>query len=97
MPEHFPELSIRMSVILNDSGAGKDTVMDRRKTYLWRECMTPMGSKQGGNNGECFHFGSQSEGTTTPGLQSDIDYICSDNNVNSMRVRGDWKAGSGTN
>ncbi|KAH3840834.1 hypothetical protein DPMN_114290 [Dreissena polymorpha] len=33
---------------------------------------------------EVFHFGSQSEGTTTPGLQSDIDELHCDNTVNVM-------------
>ncbi|KAH3710317.1 uncharacterized protein LOC127857155 [Dreissena polymorpha] len=42
---------------------------------------------------ECFHFGSQSEGTTTPGLQSDIDILFSNNGVNIMTVWEDWKAG----
>ena len=46
-----------------------------------------------GNSVECFHFGSQSEGTTTPGLQSDIDILFSYNILNIMKVWGDWKAG----
>ncbi|KAH3870349.1 hypothetical protein DPMN_033531 [Dreissena polymorpha] len=46
-------------------------------------------------NANCFHFGSQSEGTTKPGLQSDIDILYSNNDVNIMRVWGDWEAGMG--
>ena len=42
---------------------------------------------------ECFHYGSQSEGTTTPGLKSDIDFLMSSNNTNIMSVWGDWEAG----
>jgi len=38
-----------------------------------------------------YHFGSQSEGTTTPGLQSDIDTLIAMNNVNIMYRVSDWK------
>ncbi|KAH3709055.1 hypothetical protein DPMN_068515 [Dreissena polymorpha] len=81
-----------MSEVLDDSGAGKDTVMGRRGTYLWRECMMMIGMKCMGQDMECFHFGSQSEGTTTPGLQSDIDFLISANDFNIMTVWEDWKS-----
>ncbi|KAH3717087.1 hypothetical protein DPMN_059865 [Dreissena polymorpha] len=42
---------------------------------------------------KCLHFGSQAEGTTVPGLQSDIDFLIGRNSLNIMRVRRDWKAG----
>ncbi|KAH3897387.1 hypothetical protein DPMN_021575 [Dreissena polymorpha] len=41
---------------------------------------------------ECFHFGSQSEGTTTPGLLSDIDILYGRNEVNIMTDWEYWKA-----
>ena len=47
-----------------------------------------------GNNKTCIHFGSQSEGTTTPGLQSDIDTLVTKNDVNIMYTMDDWKQGS---
>ncbi|KAH3791497.1 hypothetical protein DPMN_144983 [Dreissena polymorpha] len=43
-------------------------------------------------NSECFHFGSQSERTTTPGFQSDIDFLYSPCNLNIMTTWRDWKA-----
>ncbi|KAH3768909.1 uncharacterized protein LOC127844964 [Dreissena polymorpha] len=93
IPEHFKDLSLRMSEVLDDSGAGKDTVLQRRKTFLWRECLMQVGHQLRGNNVECFHFGSQSEGTTTPGLQSDYDFLMSLDDVNIMKVCEDWEAG----
>ncbi|KAH3897029.1 hypothetical protein DPMN_021213 [Dreissena polymorpha] len=42
---------------------------------------------------ESFHFGSQSEGTTTPGLNSDIDYLHSNKCVNIMTDWNDWESG----
>ncbi|KAH3730480.1 hypothetical protein DPMN_056469 [Dreissena polymorpha] len=93
IPEYFNELSIRMSEALVDCGARKDTVMERRDTYLCRESCEFLARVLRGTRFECFHFGSQSEGTTTPGLQSDIDILYSSYNVNIMTDLGDWKAG----
>ncbi|KAH3740564.1 hypothetical protein DPMN_047270 [Dreissena polymorpha] len=78
---------------LDDSGAGKETVLERRRTYLRREHIEKIAYQLQGTNRECFHFGSQSEGTTTPGLQSDIDFLVSDNKINIMTVWENWKTG----
>ncbi|KAH3740370.1 hypothetical protein DPMN_047076 [Dreissena polymorpha] len=93
IPEHFTELSIRMFYALDDSGARKETVLERRRTFLRREHIEKIANQLFGKNNECFHFGSQSEGTTTPGLQSDIDLLGSCNIFNIMTVWEDWKAG----
>ncbi|KAH3716679.1 hypothetical protein DPMN_059405 [Dreissena polymorpha] len=82
-----------MSEALDDSGAGKEAVLERRRTYFLREQIEKIALQLGGNDRECFHFGSQSEGTTTPGLQSDIDLLSSDNTCNIMTVWDDWKIG----
>ncbi|KAH3824639.1 hypothetical protein DPMN_126476 [Dreissena polymorpha] len=68
-------MSIRLSEVLTDSGACKDTVIERRGTFFWRECVMTIIDQCAGMDSECFHFGSQSEGTTIPGLQSDIDLL----------------------
>ncbi|XP_052241476.1 uncharacterized protein LOC127851686 isoform X2 [Dreissena polymorpha] len=91
IPETFTELSIRMFDALDDSGAGKETVLERRRTYLRRELIEKIALQLRGKNSECFHFGSQSEGTTTPGLQSNIDFLLSNNTI--MTICEDWKAG----
>ncbi|XP_052239720.1 uncharacterized protein LOC127850612 isoform X4 [Dreissena polymorpha] len=93
IPEHFAELSFRMFDALDDSGAGKETVLERRRTFLRREHIEKIAFQLQGNNIECFHFGSQSEGTTTPGLQSDIDFLLSYNKCNIMTVWEDWRTG----
>ncbi|XP_052239760.1 uncharacterized protein LOC127850624 [Dreissena polymorpha] len=95
IPEHFTELSIRMFDALDYIGAGKETVLERRRTYLRREHIQKISEKLRGQNHECFHFGSQSEGTTTPGLQSDIDFLVSSHIFNIMTVWEDWEAGMG--
>ncbi|XP_052245732.1 uncharacterized protein LOC127854713 [Dreissena polymorpha] len=93
IPEHFPALSIRLSEVLDGIGAGKFTVMERRETYLLRERMETIAGQLSGVTVECFHFGSQSEGTTTPGLNSDIDMLQSYYHTNIMTDWRDWKAG----
>ncbi|XP_052238624.1 uncharacterized protein LOC127849915 [Dreissena polymorpha] len=93
IPEHFTELSIRMFDALDDSGAGKETVLERRRTFLRREHIEKIAYQLQGHDIECFHFGSQSEGTTTPGLQSDIDFLTSDHKFNIMTFWEDWKTG----
>ncbi|KAH3690807.1 uncharacterized protein LOC127863782 [Dreissena polymorpha] len=93
IPEHFTELSIRMFDALDDSGAGKETVLERRRTFLRREHIEKILEQLQEKNLECFHFGSQSEGTTTPGLQSDIDFLHSANIINIMTVWEDWRTG----
>ncbi|KAH3856947.1 hypothetical protein DPMN_099543 [Dreissena polymorpha] len=85
-------MSIVTSKVLNDVGASKDTVMERRETFLERECIHDLSPKLLGFNVKCFHFGSQSEGATIPGLQPDTDYIYSYCDMNIMRVWGDWVA-----
>ncbi|XP_052260152.1 uncharacterized protein LOC127864530 isoform X2 [Dreissena polymorpha] len=93
IPEHFLALSIRLSDLLDEIGAGKCTVMERRETYLRRERMMTTAAQITGGTETCFHFGSQSEGTTTPGLNSDIDFLHSAIRVNIMTDWRDWESG----
>ncbi|KAH3770353.1 hypothetical protein DPMN_171638 [Dreissena polymorpha] len=51
-----------------------------------------IGQQLSGNYLVCVFFGSQSEGTTIPGLQSDIGFLFSNKSVNIMRVWEDWEA-----
>ncbi|KAH3896907.1 hypothetical protein DPMN_021091 [Dreissena polymorpha] len=91
--EYFPALSIRISDVLDEIGAGKRTVMERRETYLLRERIMTIAAQCLELPGEFFHFGSQSEGTTTPGLNSDIDLLISHTDLNIMTDWRDWEAG----
>ncbi|KAH3713716.1 hypothetical protein DPMN_073514 [Dreissena polymorpha] len=42
---------------------------------------------------KCFHFGSQSEGTTIPGLNSNVDLLKAVRDLNIMTDLKDWGAG----
>jgi len=40
-----------------------------------------------------FYFRSKTEGTMSPGLQSDIDLLFKNNNTNTMNSCADWQQG----
>ncbi|KAH3784057.1 hypothetical protein DPMN_162008 [Dreissena polymorpha] len=67
--------------------------MERRDTYLRRERMMTIAGQLMGTHPEHFHFGSQSEGTTNAGLNSDINLLFSFKRVNIMTDWRDWEAG----
>ncbi|KAH3718779.1 uncharacterized protein LOC127854795 [Dreissena polymorpha] len=91
--EDFTELSERLSSALEDMGVTWETVMIRRKSYHLREKHGDIIDKISGHTESYFHFGSQSEGTTTPGLQSDIDLLFCELGVNVMRTIESRKSG----
>jgi len=65
----------------------------RRHTFRHREAMEDVRDQIAGCDFTTFHFGSQSEGTTTPGLQSDTDMLYTKNDVNIMYSWVDWQQG----
>ena len=89
----FATLSELLYAALDAIGVNTWLVARRTETFLRRETMMTMCSKLMGSNITAYHFGSQSEGTTTPGLQSDIDTLYTMNDVNIMYRLSDWKQG----
>ncbi|KAH3696750.1 hypothetical protein DPMN_084226 [Dreissena polymorpha] len=71
----YTALSERMSSALDDAGINMDIVMKRRQTFMLKEMCDEIMAKLLKQSGGQFYFGSQSEGTTTPGLQSDKDML----------------------
>ena len=92
-PSLFPSLSIVLSRGLDAIGANSLVFDRRRETFLHREAIKTITHQQQGQNVVHYHFGSQIEGTTTPGLQSDTDTLISDNDINIMLDWSDWKRG----
>jgi len=93
MPPFFPSLSILLCRILDAIGANSLVFDRRRETFLHLEAMATIMNQAQGDNIVYYNFGSQSEGTTTPGLLSDIDTLVSNSNVNIMLSWSDWKRG----
>jgi len=93
IPPFFPSLSVLLCRRLDAVGANTLVFDRRREAFLHREAMRTITVQATGNNDVWFHFGSQSEGTTTPGLRSDTDTLISMNEFNIMLQWSDWKRG----
>jgi len=93
IPPFFPSLSVLLCRRLDAVGANTLVFDRRRDAFLHREAMGTITVQARGTNFVAFHFGSQSEGTTTPGLRSDTDTLFSTNDINIMLHWSDWKRG----
>jgi len=93
IPPFFRSLSILLCRRLDAIGANSLVFDRRRETFLRREAMWSIVCQAHEHRSVAYHFGSQSEGTTTPGLQSDTDTLISLRNVNIMMHWSDWKQG----
>jgi len=93
VPAFFHHLSEVLYQVLECVGVNPWVVERRRHTFLHLEAAWDVGAYQDGLDRTTFHFGSQSEGTTTPGLQSDTDMLYTNNKVNIMYSWADWQYG----
>ena len=89
----FAAFSELLYAALDAIGVNTRTVARRRETFLRRETMMTMCGNLMGLDCTVYHFGSQSEGTTTPGLQSDTDTLMAMEFVNIMYRLSDWQQG----
>jgi len=94
VPSFYGPFSVLLYRQLDVIGVNKRVVTRRTETYLYREAVKTVRSKLDGQNITSIHFGSQSEGTTTPGLQSDTDTLRTLDDVNIMYTMDDWKQGA---
>ncbi|XP_052792807.1 uncharacterized protein LOC128226789 [Mya arenaria] len=91
-PDHKAWMSFRLSRVLDDIGVNRRIVKKRRETFLLKEAIVTLNDKLKGLDRTYFHFGSQSEGSTTPGMKSDIDILICDHYTNIMSDLADWEA-----
>ncbi|XP_052790828.1 uncharacterized protein LOC128224805 isoform X2 [Mya arenaria] len=93
-PESQHVMSLRLSRVLRDIGVTKQMVARRRRTFLLNEKVTAvMKSLRYNTKDNVFVFGSQSEGTTTLGMNSDTDMFLCLNNFSVIMDWADWKLG----
>ncbi|XP_053402139.1 uncharacterized protein LOC128557805 [Mercenaria mercenaria] len=88
-PYYYHNISMRLSEVLDDIGVDEYIVMKRRRANLLNETMQTIHFRGSFTHSQktVYQLGSQSEGTTTMGLQSDTDIlICLDDNI----VIQDW-------
>lgn len=68
-------VSLRLSQVLDDCGITKPMMGRRNQAYKEREYLETMHARLIGRDEIVYHFGSQSEGTTTPDMNSDLDTL----------------------
>ncbi|XP_053403277.1 uncharacterized protein LOC128558361 [Mercenaria mercenaria] len=93
VPDYYPDVSRRLSQVLDDIGVNERTVNVRRRTGLLRESFWTLKCNVLGDDSKCYNFGSQTEGTTTVGLKSDTDFLHCYHDCNVIQDWGDWKQG----
>ncbi|XP_060598007.1 uncharacterized protein LOC132751785 [Ruditapes philippinarum] len=92
-PHYREQLSLMLSDVLDDLGVNKRIVMKRRKLMKMEETMETIAFRSARTNLTSYILGSQIEGTTTMGLESDIDRVNFDNNVNVIQDLSEWELG----
>ncbi|XP_052806140.1 uncharacterized protein LOC128235370 [Mya arenaria] len=92
-PENKALMSLRLARVMDDIGVNRLVVKRRRETYLQRENIETMVDHLKGFKTTNFHFGSQSEGSTTLGMRSDIDQLKCTENINIILNLTDWEYG----
>ncbi|XP_060584969.1 uncharacterized protein LOC132740921 [Ruditapes philippinarum] len=92
-PHYREQFSLMLSEVLYDIGVNEQKIARWRKLMQMEETLTNITMMQTGVNITSYYLGSKSEGTTTPGLESDLDYIACDNNVRVIQDLSEWEHG----
>ncbi|XP_045204240.2 uncharacterized protein LOC123557081 [Mercenaria mercenaria] len=92
-PGYIENVSLRLSEVLADIGVNERITLKRRRAMLLVESMYACSYQIIDANNFSYVFGSQSEGTTTPGLKSDTDQLMCINNCNVIQDWADWEPG----
>ncbi|XP_060555756.1 uncharacterized protein LOC132716490 [Ruditapes philippinarum] len=90
-PEYCKTLSLKLSEVLEDVGVNEKMVLKRRRTCMLNESLTTISFRSIGKKVTDYILGSQSEGTTTIGLDSDVDRVIVDYDYNVIQDWAEWK------
>ncbi|XP_060589856.1 uncharacterized protein LOC132745038 [Ruditapes philippinarum] len=87
-PNYTETVSMRLSEVLADIGVDERIVLKRRRTWLLTESLKHVNNQLWEKDKSMlYYFGSQSEGTTTIGMESDTDALYC---LNDFPVIQDW-------
>jgi hypothetical protein len=92
IPDHYHDLSLKLSEVLDDIGVNETMIMKWRKSLLLSETMETIAYNSVLRKSK-YMLGSLSEGTTTVGIHSDSDSLCSDNDWNVIQDYTEWQPG----
>ncbi|XP_053405217.1 uncharacterized protein LOC128558925 [Mercenaria mercenaria] len=92
-PGYIEDVSVRLSEVLADIGVDERIVTKRRRTWLLMESICSISLQLQDKKATFYNLGSNSEGTTTEGLSSDIDQLFCYNDFNVIQDWCDWKPG----
>ncbi|XP_045191696.2 uncharacterized protein LOC123548464 [Mercenaria mercenaria] len=92
-PEFYRSMSHRLFAVMDAIGVSEDIVYRRRHAYLKQESMRSIFYQLSEINIKTYHFGSQTEGTTTPEMDSDLDTLDCQQNFNVITDNSYWKTG----
>ncbi|XP_045156674.2 uncharacterized protein LOC123523107 [Mercenaria mercenaria] len=92
-PDYTETVSVRLSEVLADIGVDERIVLKRRRTLLLIESMENSALQLQDNKLTSYFLGSQSEGTTTLGLESDTDCLVCQNDFKIVQDWSDWQPG----
>ncbi|XP_060574016.1 uncharacterized protein LOC132731778 [Ruditapes philippinarum] len=90
VPNYTETVSMKLSEVLADIGVDERIVMKRRKAWLLRESIRNINHQLFDTKIISYYFGSQSEGTTTEGINSDIDQVLCPKNIPVIQDWSDW-------
>ncbi|XP_045158769.2 uncharacterized protein LOC123524553 [Mercenaria mercenaria] len=94
-PGHSERLSLKLSEALGDIDVNKRTVLKRRRMLLLYESVFKVKEILTGEKWSTYYFGSQVEGSTTPGLKSDLDILHCNTSYNVIQDWSMWQPGMG--
>jgi tetratricopeptide (TPR) repeat protein len=92
-PDYRANLSLKLSEVLNDIGVNERMVMRRRRHYMLKETLGTITYRLTDKNITSYLLGSQVEGTTTIGLQSDFDVLSFYHDFNVIQDWSEWEHG----
>ncbi|XP_052762192.1 uncharacterized protein LOC128204823 [Mya arenaria] len=90
-PEVQRVMSLRLSRVLGDIGITRQMVNMRRNICLFNEKAMAVDARGFGRNWTCYHVGSQTEGTTTLGMESDMDVLSSPDDSPVLLDWSEWQ------
>ncbi|XP_060574723.1 uncharacterized protein LOC132732334 [Ruditapes philippinarum] len=91
--DYRENLSLALSEVLDDIGVNERMVMRRRRQLMLEETMINITYRLTDKNMTEYCLGSQSEGTTTRGLHSDLDILLCHHDYNIIQDWSEWEHG----